>query len=90
VFIALVSIACYIWNSVKTPANEFIDWAKPQLEQFENENFDDDRFENLLQSEINTLVNEKSEDEWKSIFEDSTGSNVIEKGSYLFFSILQQ
>jgi len=90
VFIIMVSIACYIWNSVKTPAKEWVNSTSAQLEQIDTENFDEDRFENILQSELNTLVNEKSEDEWKSMFKASTGSNSIEKASYLFFSVLQQ
>ena len=91
VFIAFISLACYVWKSVKTPANEFMDWAKPQLEQFENdENFDGDRFGNILESELNSIIKDKSEDEWKVIFEASTGSNLLEKGSYLFFSLMQQ
>ncbi len=68
-----------------------MDWAKPQLEQFENdENFDGDRFGNILESEVNSIIKDKSEDEWKVIFEASTGSNLLEKGSYLFFSLMQQ
>ncbi len=91
VFIAVVSITCYIWNSVKKPAYEFLDRAKPQLEQLDNgEIFDDDRFENILQFEINSMINNKSEDERKAKFETSTWSNALEKGSYLFFSILKQ
>lgn len=90
VFIAFVSIACYIWKSVKTPANEFIEWAKPQLEQLESEDFDGDRFEQILQSEINSITNNKSDEDRKNMFEASTGSNFLEKGSYLLFSLLQQ
>ena len=91
VFIALTALSCYIWSSVKTPAKEFLDWVKPQFEQLEsNENFDGDRFGNILESELNNITKDKSEDDWKVIFEDSTGSNLLEKGSYLFFSLMQQ
>jgi len=90
VFIAFICLVCYFWNSVKTPANEFINWAKPQLEQLENENFDDDRFENLLQTEINKITADTSEEERKNLYNTSTGSNFLEKGSYLIFSIMKQ
>ena len=90
VFIALASIACYVWKSVKTPANEFMEWAKPQLEQLESEDFDEDRFENILQAEINKVTADTSEEDRKALFETSTGSNLLEKGSYLFFSVVRQ
>lgn len=90
VFIALASIACYIWKSVKTPANEFMEWAKPQLQQLESEDFDEDRFENILQAEINKVTTNTSEEDRKVLFENSTGSNLLEKGSYLFFSVVKQ
>jgi len=90
IFITLASIACYVWKSVKTPANEFMDWAKPQLEQLESEDFDEDRFEQILQSELNNMTNDKSDEDRKNLFEASTGSNLLEKGSYLFFSLVRQ
>ena len=86
VFVALASIACYIWKSVKTPANEFVDWAKPQLEQLETEDFDEDRFGDILEVELNKIANNTSGDDWKVLFETSTGSNFIEKGAYMVFS----
>ena len=89
VCIVIASVVCYIWSSVKTPANEFVDWVKPQLEQLESEDFDEDRFQNILQSELNNVVNEKTEDGWEASFEVSTGSNSLEKASYLFFSVIQ-
>ena len=91
VFIAFVSIACYLWNSVKTPVNEFMDWVKPQFEQFEDdENFDGDRFGDLLQIEINKLTNDKTDEDRENMFESSTGSNSLEKGAYMLSSMLKQ
>jgi len=91
VFIVMISIACYIRSSVKTPAKEFIGWAETQLEQLEaDENFNEEIFGNLVESEINNIVNDKSGDYWETSLKTSTGSNIIEKGSYLVFSILQQ
>ena len=91
VFITFVSIACYVWNSVKTPVNDFMDWAKPQLEQLEtDENFDGDRFGDILEMELNNMMNGKSEDDWKALFEVSTGSNFIEKGAYMVVSMAKE
>lgn len=90
VFIILTCVFCYVWSSIKTPAKEFIDWTQSRLENINEWSFDNTKFENLLESELNDIVNNKSKDEWKSIYETSTGSNNIEKWSYLFFSILKQ
>ena len=90
IFIISVCIMCYIWKSIKAPANEFKNWTETELEQLKEENFDEDRFENILQSEINSLVKSKTEEDWRAEYEASTGSNFLEKGSYLFFSLFQQ
>ena len=90
VFISLISLACYVWNSIKTPINEFKDWAEPQLKQLESEDFDEDRFSKLLSSELNNIGDNKSEEDWKDLFESSTGSNLLEKGAYLLTSLLRQ
>lgn len=91
VFIAIASIVCYVWSSIKTPTKEFIGWAETNLEQLEtDESFDNEAFGKLVKNEINNIVNDKTEDDWKDLFGASTGSNAIEKGSYLMFSIIQQ
>jgi len=91
VFIALASVACYIWSSIKTPLNEFVERVKPQFEQLENdENFDGELFGDILEAELNNMTNGKSEDEWKELFESSTGSNSLEKGAYMLSSIFKE
>ena len=91
VFITMVSIACYVWSSVKTPANEFMDWVKPQFEQLENdENFDWDRFWNLLEAELNSMTKDKSDEDWEALFKSSTGSNTLEKGAYMLSSMFKE
>lgn len=89
-FVILTCVMCYIWKSFKAPANEFKNWTETRLEQLKEENFDEDKFENILQSEINSLVKSKTEEDWKAEYEASTGSNSIEKWAYLFFSLFQQ
>ena len=90
VFIILACIGCYIRSSVKTPAKEFLNRTESKLEDTDNWPFNNPEFESLLESELNNIANNKSKDEWKSLYESSTGSNNIEKGSYLFFSVLKQ
>lgn len=90
VLIAIASLMCYIWSSVKTPTAEFINWAQAQIEQFDEEKFDGDRFGDIVENEINNKMNSLSEDDWNNLYEASTWSNVLEKGSYLLFSILQE
>ena len=64
---------CYIWKSIKAPANEFKNWTETELEQLKEENFDEDRFENILQSEINSLVKSKTEEDREAGEEKSKG-----------------
>jgi hypothetical protein len=69
----MTSIACYIWSSVKAPAKEFVNRAETQLEQLKtDENFDDEAFGNLVENEINYLINDKTEDDWKTMYNAST------------------
>lgn len=64
---------------------------KPQFEQFENdEDFDWDRFGNLLQIEINNITKDNTDEDWEVLFETSTGSNFLEKGAYMLTSMLRQ
>ena len=91
VFIAITSIVCYVWNSIKAPLNEFMEWAEPQFEQLQNnENFDGEKFGDILEAELNNMTNGKSENEWKELFESSTGSNSLEKGAYMLSSMLKE
>ena len=91
VLVAFISITWYIWKSIKTPTNEFMEWIQPQLEQLENdETFDEDRFGDILQAELNNMNNDKSKDERKTLFESSTGSNFLEKGAYMLSSIIKE
>jgi hypothetical protein len=91
VLIALASIAYYFWNSVKAPFNEFMEWAEPQFEQLQNnENFDGERFGDILEAELNNMTSGKSENEWKELFESSTGSNLLGKGAYMLSSMFME
>lgn len=91
VLIVLICVACYLWKSVKGPANEFMEWVEPQFEQLQNsENFDGERFGDILEAELNNMTNGKSENEWKDLFEASTGSNSLEKGAYMLSSIFKE
>jgi len=90
VFIAIFSALAYIWSSVKAPATQFADRAKETLNDETLDGVDEDAFKAIMQNEINELINNKTEDEWKTMFEDSTWSNAIEKASYLFFGLVQE
>lgn len=91
VFIVINCIAHYIWKSIETPANEFMERIEPQMEQLKNdENFDGDRFGDILEIELNTITHGKSGDERKTLFDASTGSNNIEKGAYMLSSLFKE
>ena len=93
-FVIIELLWFYVKKSIETPFNEFIGWANFQMAQLQDEeNFDDDRFEDILQMEIETTTNDiknMTKDEWKSLFESSTGSNSLEKGAYMLSSIAKQ
>lgn len=80
----------HIYKSAKTPAIEFGEWAKENLTEEKFENIDEDRFEKIVEYEANKLVKDKTEDERKAIYETTTGSNAVEKVSYIFFGLLQE
>ena len=94
IFVIIELLWFYVKKSIETPFNEFIIWANPQIAQLQDEeNFDDDRFEDILQIELNTMINDiknTTKDEWKSLFESSTGSNSLEKGAYILTSLAKQ
>ena len=89
VFIAIVSVICYIWSSVKTPAKEFVDWIQIETEQFNEEDFDKDRFNNITNEEFNNIFSSISEEDFTTLIENSTWSNIIEKWAYTIFGLLQ-
>ena len=90
VFIVITSTICYIWSSVKTPAEEFTNWAKVEFENIDNETFDNERFNAITNEEFNSIFSSLSEEDWNSIIETSTWSNVLEKASYTIFGLLQK
>lgn len=78
-FIGLGISCCYVWSCIKTPATDFYKWF-----QTNQETLNDAKFQYVLQSERDNTINEKSADEIKDMFEASTWSSFLEKGSYLF------
>ena len=61
-----------------------------QLDSFDEESFNEDRFETIINEEFNQLVDSLSEDDLNQVYESSTGNNALEKRSYVFFTVLQQ
>lgn len=90
VFIILASIICYIWSSMKTPAMQFANWAEAQVEQFDDENFDENRFNDIVNEEVNNIASSMTKEDYESLIENSTWSNIIEKWSYMIFGLFQQ
>ena len=88
--IAITCLISTLWKSVKVPATQFGERAQQRLDEQEISEEDEDLFENIVNSEFEKLLNSKTEEEWKNLFEASEGSNVIEKGSYLFFDLLKE
>ena len=90
VFIALASVVCYVWSSIKTPTTQFTDWIKVEFENIDDENFDNDRFNAITNEEFNNIRASITEEEFKTLLENSTWSNTLEKWAYVLFGLLQQ
>lgn len=90
VFIAIFSVIAYIWSSVKAPAEEFAEWAKIEFENVDEETFDNERFNNITNEEFNNIISSMTEEDFKALMETSSWSNVIERGSYVIFGLLEQ
>ena len=90
VFIALASVVCYVWSSIKTPTTQFTDWIKVEFENIDDENFDNDRFNVITNEEFNNIRASLTEEEFKTLLENSTWSNTLEKWAYVLFGLLQQ
>ena len=90
VFISMISIACWLWSSVKTPTMQFIDWAKVEFENIDEETFDKDRFNAITNEEFNNIISSIDEDEFTSMIENSTWSNILEKLAYTIFTLGQE
>lgn len=85
-----VSISTFISSSLKQPASEFATWIEAEFDQFDEETFDDEKFEYILKKEMNSYMKSQTEESMKQAYQASTGDNFLEKWAYLFFSIFQQ
>ena len=77
-------------NSMKIPANNFLERTQQEIQKLDVENFDEDKFENLAEEEANKLIQSLSQEELNNLYEASTWSNSLEKRSYVFFYLVQQ
>lgn len=90
VFGAIFCIVSYIWSSIKTPATQFADWIKVEFQNFDDEKYDNERFNAITNEEFNNIFSSLTEEEFESLLEASTWSNMLEKWSYVIFGLLQQ
>lgn len=90
VFTIIAACVNYIWKSVKAPANDFKNRATEQIESIDEESFDEDKFETIVNDEFNQIIESLTEEELNQLYETSNWNNGLEKRSYVFFNILQQ
>ena len=90
VFITIASVIGWIWSSVKTPATQFIDWAKVEFENIDEETFDKERFNAIINEEFNNMLSSIDEEEFTSMIENNTWSNILEKLAYTVFALGQE
>ena len=77
-------------NSMKVPANNFLERTQQEIQKLDVENFDEDKFEALAEEEANKLIQSLSQEELNNLYETSAWSNSLEKWSYVFFYLVQQ
>ena len=51
---------------------QFVDWAKVEFENIDEETFDQDRFNAITNEEFNNIISSIDEDEFTSMIENST------------------
>ena len=90
VYIAWIVAWIYVWNSIKTPAVEFVNYVENKMSPIDPETLDDERFEYLLESEMNSMFKDMTEEEFKAMYKSSTWSNAISRWTYLIFGLAQQ
>lgn len=69
---------------------QFIDWAKVEFENVDDETFDKDRFNAISNEEFNNIISSLTEEEFISMVENSTWSNILEKWAYVIAGMLQE
>lgn len=89
-FIAMLITWLWARKSIKTPAIEFANWANENITPRLNWDLDENKFQQILTDEVNKVISSKTNDELKSLYENSTWSNAIERFSYLFFDLTKQ
>lgn len=57
---------------MKTPAMQFANWAETQVEQFDDENFDENRFNDIVNEEVNNIASSMTKEDYESLIENST------------------
>ena len=90
VYIAWIVAWIYVWNSIKTPAMEFVNYVENKTAPIDLETLDDERFDYLLESEMNSMFKDMTEEEFKAMYKSSTWSNAISRWAYLIFGLAQQ
>jgi len=91
VFSASALIYYYAWTAIKTSAEEFWNWADKRSEKIDNdESFDNDRYNEILNEETNYVFHNMSKAEIKSLLKNSSWSNIFEKWSNAIFWLVEQ
>lgn len=89
--IAAIIGLVYVKNSIETPATEFA----TRIEDIENNEiysdiFKEEAFWDLLSNEFKETALSKSKEELNELYDASTGSNALEKWSYVFFGLMKE
>lgn len=86
----IAALVISLRNSMKVPANNFLERTQQEVQKLDIENFDEDKFEALAEEEANKVIQSLSQEELNNLYETSTWSNSLEKWSYVFFYLVQQ
>lgn len=86
----IAALVISLRNSMKVPANNFLERTQQEVQKLDIENFDEDKFEAFAEEEANKVIQSLSQEELNNLYETSTWSNSLEKWSYVFFYLVQQ
>jgi len=89
--LGLIWYGCYyIFNNIKEPANEFVQWAEANLTEEKFKDIDNDRFNAIAKFIAEEKINEIKWEDAEAVLANITGDNIIEKWAYFFFDYMKE
>lgn len=93
IFLPIIIFICssfILYYTAKTPIINFFERSEKTLTDNNFKNIDKDIFNNLLKTEINDYIVSKTDDDWKTMYNNNPWSNIIEKITYVTLTTLEE